>query len=191
MDCNIVKDLIPLYIDECCSEESANLVKEHIDSCAECRKLYENMTSPSEIKPTASAPLSLNRINDWKASILQSVLLFVSFAVITLGVSLEAATPSGLNNGCWAFSLVIPASGFMLSLINWYFVRFYKNRKSFSNCSLSATLGITVCAYVWAVFHYELSVFASFAGISLLLTALFCILSKVLSDKYGKMLGKE
>lgn len=209
MDCNVIKDLIPLYIDDCCSKESANIVKEHIDRCPQCKELYENMKTSSDIAPTASVPATLSKINDWRASVLQSVLLFVSFAIITIGVALEAATPSGLMNGYWAVSLVIPATGFLLSLANWYFVRFYKSRKSFSNCSLLVTLGITVCAYIWAGFHYEFSI-SDFAellhrisltdlfemivglfGIGILLTAVCCVLSKILSNKYAEMLGKK
>lgn len=209
MDCNVIRDLIPLYIDDCCSKESANIVKEHIDRCPQCKELYENMKTSSDIAPTASVPATLSKINDWRASVLQSVLLFVSFAIITIGVALEAATPSGLMNGYWAVSLVIPATGFLLSLANWYFVRFYKSRKSFSNCSLLVTLGITVCAYIWAGFHYEFSI-SDFAellhrisltdlfemivglfGICILLTAVCCVLSKILSNKYAEMLGKK
>ena len=209
MDCNVIRDLIPLYIDDCCSKESANIVKEHIDRCPQCKELYENMKTSSDIAPTASVPATLSKINDWRASVLQSVLLFVSFAIITIGVALEAATPSGLMNGYWAVSLVIPATGFLLSLANWYFVRFYKSRKSFSNCSLLVTLGITVCAYIWAGFHYEFSI-SDFAellhrisltdlfemivglfGIGILLTPVCCVFSKILSNKYAEMLGKK
>ena len=209
MDCNVIKDLLPLYIDDCCSEESARIVKEHINSCHECKSLYESMNTPSEIGLNASAPVSLRRISDWKASVLQSVLLFMSFAFITVGVALESATPTGFGNGYWAVTLVIPATGFMLSLANWYFVRLYKNRKIFSNCSMFATLGIIACAYIWAVFHYELtgidfSGIISFTdlfemtvsgilffGIGIVLSAVFCAFSKVLSNKYAGMLGKQ
>lgn len=208
MECNVVKDLIPLYIDDCCSEESAKIVKEHMENCCSCKELYENM-SAADMAPIISAPKKLSRISAWKAAVLQSVLLFVSFAIITIGVALEAATPSGLMNGYWAVSLVIPATGFLLSLANWYFVRLYKSRKSFSNCSLLANLGITVCAYIWAGFHYEFNFaellqgnsFMEFLdmlqgltflhGIGILLSAEFCVLSKLLSSKYAKMLGKE
>lgn len=197
MECNIVKDLIPLYIDDCCSEESATIVKDHIENCTSCKGIFESMNASSDVLSVVSAPKKLSRINDWKASVLQSVLLFVFFAIITVGVALEAATPFGLMNGYWALSLVIPATGFLLSLANWYFVRLYKSRKSFSNFSLLTTLGITICAYIWAGFHYELS-FAElfsyikcFYGFEIVLTAVFCVLSKLLSCKYATMLGKE
>lgn len=209
MNCNIVKDLIPLYIDGCCSEESKSVVEEHIKACDECKKLFEDMKAPSDIVSVSKAPITFRRLNERKASVLQSVLLFLSFALITIGVALEARTPSGIGNGFWALNLVIPSTGFMLSLANWYFVSAYKNRKSFSNYSLIATFVITMCAYVWSGFHYEMDLSGLFAdcnfvefldvmqgvlflnGLGILLTAVFCILSKTLSSQYAKMLGKE
>ena len=209
MECNIIKDLLPLYIDGCCSKESEKVVEEHIRSCDECKKLFEDMKSPSDMMAVTEAPKRLSKVNDWKASVLQSVLLFVSFALITVGVALEAKTPSGLGNSFWALNLVIPATGFMLSLANWYFVRSYANRKNFSAASSLITLVITIGAYVWAAFHYELDVIGVLAergiadkiefinslilyyGMGILLTVVFCTLSKILSDKYAQMLGKE
>ena len=209
MNCNIVKDLIPLYIDRCCSKESEKVVEEHIRDCDDCKKLLEDMKSSSDLINVLQSPKTFRKLNDWKASVLQSVLLFLSFALITVGVALEAKTPSGLLNGFWALNLVIPATGFMLSLANWYFVKVYKSRKSFSNCALLATLGITLSAYIWSAFHYEMNLFDLFAGndfaivlgilhalllqnsIGILLTVVFCTLSKTLSNQYAKMLGKE
>ena len=209
MNCNIVKDLIPLYTDGCCSEESEKAVEVHIRDCDDCKRLLEDMKLSSDFITVSESPKTFSKLNDWKASVLQSILLFLSFALITLGVALEARTPSGIGNGFWAFNLVIPATGFMLSLANWYFVRVYKNRKSFSNYSLIATLGVTLCAYIWSGFHYEINLFDLFAGndfanvleilhallllnrIGILLTVVFCTLSKTLSNQYAKMLGKE
>ena len=209
MNCNIVKDLIPLYIDGCCCEESDKVVEEHIRDCGDCKRLLEDMKSSSDIITVSESPKTYSKLNDWKASVLQSGLLFLSFALITVGVALEARTPSGIGNGFWALNLVIPATGFMLSLANWYFIRVYKNRKSFSLFSLIATLGITLCAYIWSGFHYELNVFELFSecdfvelldvmqgilflnGLGIVLTIVFCTLSKILSNQYAKMLGKE
>lgn len=209
MNCNIVKDLLPLYIDGCCSKESEKIVKEHIEGCNACKKLLDDMIVPSDVVTISQAPIALNKINDWKASVLQSVLLFLSFALITIGVALEAKTPSGSMNGFWALNLVIPATGFMLSLANWYFVRVYKNIKSFSNYSLITTLVITFCAYIWSGIHYEIDLLGLFEkcnfvefldvmqgvlfhnGLGIVLTVVFCVLSKTLSSQYAKMLGKE
>lgn len=54
IDCNVIRDLLPLYIDGACSQQSADLVKEHLESCAECRSLYATMTE--DIHPGIPAP---------------------------------------------------------------------------------------------------------------------------------------
>ena len=46
MPCYIVKDLLPLYVDDLLSPESGRDVKEHLAECEECGKLYKQMTSP-------------------------------------------------------------------------------------------------------------------------------------------------
>ena len=204
MECNIIRDLIPLYIDECCSTESADMVKEHIGSCKECKELYESMNKPAEITSMSSVPMTLSKIDSWKASILQSVLLFISFAIITVGVASEAATPFGITNGAWAMSLIIPATGFMLSLANWYFVKLYKSRKTFSVISAVSTLSLIASGYLWALLHYDMvaTLFNSAYEIDnvftlvhffigAVLTMLFCITSKIMSNQYAKWLGKE
>lgn len=36
--CNVIKDLLPLYYDHMCSEETKQIVEEHLKSCESCRK---------------------------------------------------------------------------------------------------------------------------------------------------------
>lgn len=207
MNCEIIKDLIPLYIDGCCSEESEKAVEEHIGNCCACEKLLEEMQQPTDMVLQSESPKTFSRINSWKASVMQSVLLFVSFGLITVGVAFESYIGSDdLRNGFFAMNLVVPATGFMLSLANWYFVRFYKNRKVFSSFSSLITFGITFFSYVWSCFHYEINLADLFSGadfldalqgvlflggIGFVLTFVFCVLSKVLSAKYAEMSGKE
>lgn len=42
-NCDIIKDLLPLYADEVCSDESRKLVAEHITKCSDCRNMLEKM----------------------------------------------------------------------------------------------------------------------------------------------------
>ena len=37
-DCNIVRDLLPLYADGETSEATSEMIKEHLSECEECRK---------------------------------------------------------------------------------------------------------------------------------------------------------
>ncbi len=39
MPCNIIRDLLPLYADEACSEESREAVEEHLQECPDCTNL--------------------------------------------------------------------------------------------------------------------------------------------------------
>lgn len=41
MKCEIIEDLLPLYLDDACSEESKKAVREHLDSCEKCREKVE------------------------------------------------------------------------------------------------------------------------------------------------------
>lgn len=41
--CKIIEDLLPLYVDNACSRESAEMIREHLTECAECRALCERM----------------------------------------------------------------------------------------------------------------------------------------------------
>ena len=42
-ECDIVKDLLPSYVADLLSTNTNQFVKEHLDSCQKCRKLYEGM----------------------------------------------------------------------------------------------------------------------------------------------------
>lgn len=48
-NCNICIDLIPLVKDQVASKESEDFLKEHLKACEECRELYENYPSISNI----------------------------------------------------------------------------------------------------------------------------------------------
>ena len=48
-ECSFVKDILPLYYEGMVSEETAEFVKEHLETCEECRKRLDEMKSGSEI----------------------------------------------------------------------------------------------------------------------------------------------
>ena len=52
MDCEIVRDLLPLYCDGVVSETTAGVVKAHLEDCAACRAEYEMMERPLPIEET-------------------------------------------------------------------------------------------------------------------------------------------
>ena len=202
MNCDVIQDLMVLYADESCSAESRRLVEEHVKGCEACRRALAEMTAETAM-PEAVRPVPaprLGRIDQWRASLLQSALLFLSFGLLTFGVAREAATPAGDTNALWALAVIVPVTGFLLSLANWYFVRLYPSRRAFSRASLLAAAVFTLAGYAWAAGHYQGAVQnlwngaaasrALLAGGAVLLAALWT-LSGVLSDRYARLLGKE
>ena len=53
--CGIIKDLLPLYIDEVCNEESRQAVETHLAECEACRKCYEAMKETDSIDGAKSS----------------------------------------------------------------------------------------------------------------------------------------
>ncbi len=46
LDCDVIRDLLPLYAEDIASDSSRKLVDAHLEECGECRKTYEEMTAP-------------------------------------------------------------------------------------------------------------------------------------------------
>lgn len=42
LDCKVIEDLLPLYLDNMCSEQSRKMVEEHLAECEECRRLVKS-----------------------------------------------------------------------------------------------------------------------------------------------------
>lgn len=134
------------------------------------------------------------RVCAWQASLLQSLLLFVSFGVLTLGVVLENRTPTGAANGLWAIALIVPATASLLSLANWFFLRLYPSRKAFSACSCVITAVLIALGYGWAAIHYEahgIVLTAPFVAGGCALSAAACVAAACLSNRYARLLGRE
>lgn len=54
MKCKIICDLLPLYIDDVCSDETKELVEQHLNTCSGCRREYEKM----------KAEITMNKMED-------------------------------------------------------------------------------------------------------------------------------
>lgn len=96
--CNIIHDLLPLYVDGLTTEETNGYIKEHLEKCSDCQEEYsvykkelatlEPITSDTEKKEVAY----LKKINLFqKASLILgaiiSFLLGACIPILTLAVS--------------------------------------------------------------------------------------------------------
>lgn len=64
--CGVIRDILPLYKDEVCSEESRGAVEEHLSECKDCSEYYERLSEDREKIPNPE-------IEDHKADSLRAV----------------------------------------------------------------------------------------------------------------------
>ena len=57
LSCSVIRDLLPLYAEDLASEESAELVREHLDGCEGCRLYLDSLNQPRSPVPEDTAPL--------------------------------------------------------------------------------------------------------------------------------------
>lgn len=58
-ECNIVRDILPLYVEDIVSEDTKQFVEEHLSSCEECR---------TELKKTQTDVIVINDNSEIDAS---------------------------------------------------------------------------------------------------------------------------
>ena len=80
-ECNIIKDLLPLYLDGVCSKESKELVLNHLKKCDECQKNLK-ISIKKESKKDLKILESFKNKLDLK--ICRIVLIIVSFMFVLL-----------------------------------------------------------------------------------------------------------
>ena len=106
-DCNVVRDLMPLVVDRVASDESREMVEDHITSCEECRKQYEEMKAelPEETRAeyeeeqrTIVEALRTVKRQQKKRRIRKTVLLA---AVCMIAVFCAGLLLTWLDNGDW------------------------------------------------------------------------------------------
>lgn len=64
LSCEVVQDLLPLYIDSVCSGDSAELVEEHMVECNVCKQVYDDMKSDGKAEELAQSEDFKNRQTD-------------------------------------------------------------------------------------------------------------------------------
>ena len=89
LDCEIVRDLLPLYYDGVVSEETSAAIKEHLDCCPDCRKEYNDLSADLPIE--MSEPSTKNKFMDMMRHQKRKRLLITILAVIIVCALLVAA----------------------------------------------------------------------------------------------------
>lgn len=85
-ECNIIRDILPLYAENMVSSDTAAFVEEHLKSCESCRKEYERTKAPQPTQEISDAAPLLKLRRKMKVKKIQTIALTAVF-VITLLVS--------------------------------------------------------------------------------------------------------
>ncbi|WP_241494708.1 zf-HC2 domain-containing protein [Bacillus coahuilensis] len=115
ISCNMIRDLLPLYVEDLASQDTRDLVEEHIASCENCKKRLEEMRTFEEPPvDTDIAPLR-NLQNTLRKKKLQTIILSVMvtlvFAVVTIAY---LTTPAYIPYNEYAVSIIEKDDGTVL-----------------------------------------------------------------------------
>ena len=107
--CDIVQDLLPLYVDGACSASSAAMITEHLKNCPACKTFYEKLCSVSGeeiLKAEMSEVVSRHEKQIKKKRLLtitKSVVITAIVALIVIGLLVWRIWPN-------SFSGIIPVN---------------------------------------------------------------------------------
>ena len=66
VNCEIIQDLLPSYIDNICSKSSRELVEEHLKSCMKCKAEFANMNKKGNLEKLSSQDSQIDYLKGYK-----------------------------------------------------------------------------------------------------------------------------
>lgn len=124
ISCDVCLDLIPLVHDRVASDDSTNLVYEHIKTCESCRAEFENTDLPDE-KIIDDKKI----IKSIKKNLFLTSSVFIVFGAL-LGVYLSNSMGMFYN---FLIMPIVGACGYLVFKNRWYFT----------------PIGIFIISYIW------------------------------------------
>ena len=114
ISCNIVKDLLPNYIEKLTSDESNQEIEQHMTSCEDCKKAYEQMSS--EVASTVKAPYAeLKFLKKVKRTRKFAALLTLVLALILSNMLYETEFKYANNKNLLALGITDFLSGYLIN----------------------------------------------------------------------------
>lgn len=110
LSCKIIQDLLPLYCDDVCSEESRLLIQSHIQSCEKCKEELRLMNQPIRVAKNneeicaveaASKAWKKNKRKAFRKGIVTTLALCLLLAAIIAGYFLGIHYSQSCADGDW------------------------------------------------------------------------------------------
>lgn len=122
MDCRVIKDLIPLYIEQLSSEPSNDLITEHLAGCEDCRQTLARLkngliiaNSGKEDSPIDTIPVQL--VKRIKKSILEKIIVIASIALAAgILIGILSSSPVMFMAFMGSLSIIAVAASMFLSI---------------------------------------------------------------------------
>ena len=103
--CGIIRDLLPLYIDDVCNEESKQAVHNHLLECEKCRTCYEAMKSTegfvdkrTDHSEDSKMAISLKNVKDTINKKIRNIVLCAVAAVLVVIVGFNLLFNAAIKN---------------------------------------------------------------------------------------------
>ena len=108
--CDLIRDLLPLYCDQVCSQDSAEAVQEHINTCEECKNIYMGMQQNISMNKSKYEKQQFDSMQAVKKKIKKRNTIFASagiiagiiFVIIVIRVMLVAGVISFAVQDGWS-----------------------------------------------------------------------------------------
>ena len=152
--CEIIKDLLPLYVDGVCSDSSKEMVENHLSECMDCRiieRQIRNTNIENMVKEERTAVLDRyakkERSAAWKAGAVIAGLLFAPIILSTLVILSE-----GIKGEYGLLSIIISA---MLLVASLTAVPLMSKRDRFVRTILGMTASILLLEFFIQMYYRE------------------------------------
>ena len=92
-ECSIIRDILPLYVENMVSEDTAEFVKGHLESCPVCRAELEKLREPVEVQTEPQPDMDaapLKRLK--KALLMKKVQTILCTAAVLLALKVHPTT---------------------------------------------------------------------------------------------------
>lgn len=94
MNCDIIRDLLPLYADDVCSEASREIVEQHLETCEGCREELRGMRCGEPAVLAEEVGLARAAGKAWKKNKLRSVIFGILAAAALFGAVYGLTVPN-------------------------------------------------------------------------------------------------
>lgn len=93
--CEITQDLLPLYIDNSCTEDSREYVEQHLAECAECRSIYETMNKSIQFIHTRQK--AKKSFSDFQKRMMTRRTLLITLCAVLVLIALSVVAFEAVN----------------------------------------------------------------------------------------------